>query len=114
MDFELSDAKYREDLPLLLRVQMVVMKSKSITIFPIFRANSDYLQCVFPTEKKDVLFQILCQHKEKLSNLFGRLKKQRSQLLKIIRAPKGYVDASVIGSFVGGFVGGIIKEMSRV
>jgi hypothetical protein len=113
MDFELSCAKYREDLPLFLRVQMLVMKSNSITIFPIFRDDSDYLQCVFPAEKKHLLLAILSQHQEELAYRFARSRKHRLRLLKIIRAPKGSLHASAVGSFSGAFLGAIVKEWSK-
>ncbi len=114
MDFELSTAKYWEDLPLFLRAQAILMKSKSITVFPIFKGNSDYLQCVFPTEKKVVLLPILLQHREELSLRFARSRKHLIHLLKIIRAPKSSLDASAFGSFVGGFSAGFVKEMSKL
>lgn len=116
MDFDLLDAKYREDLPLFLRVQMVVMKSRSITILPIFRAGRasfDYLQCVFPTEKKEVLLPILSQHKEKLTDLFARSRRHRLRLLKLFRHNERSVDASSSGAFAGALIGATLKELSK-
>ncbi len=107
-DFDLSNAKYKEEMPLMAQAEMEVLGPKSISIFPITKQKSSYLVAVFPTPYKKDLLQILKTRRSELESIFLR---SHSKLPKIINAIRSISNTPSIYGKTGEFVGGVLKSI---
>jgi len=107
LDFKLVDAQYREDLPMLVKVQIQVYGAQKISVFPIVSGKKGYLSASFPASKKADLLPVLNHHRDNLAKLYRKSERRLSHLINLVRDRRTTIDiAAICGRFAGGFARG--------
>lgn len=110
LDFNLQNAQYKEDLPLLVQVQIKIYGEAAISVFPIVSNRAGYLSASFPASKKGDLLPVLAQHRQELARRYVESGRTLKRLTELICGPKRRLD---LVSLLGRFTGACMKEYSR-
>jgi hypothetical protein len=108
-DYDLSDSRYRENMPRMAQAEIKVLGPSSISILPIAVKKSSYLVAVFPTTLKNDLLHVLEERREDLRSRFLH---SYSRLPKLIQTVDEATASPSIYGKVGEIMGGIMKGMA--
>lgn len=109
--FDLAEAKFKHELPLLVRAEAVIFGAESISILPIYRGDCDYLVAVMPTRQAADIAPILNAHREEIATRYVASRRGFARLHRLIRERRLPIDAGVVGDFTGAAVISAIKRL---
>lgn len=110
-DFDLKEAKFKDDLPLVLRAEISIFEAESIHIYPITKSASEYLVAVIPTRLRENILPVLELHKDELARRFWESHDHLSKMYKLIRDREASFDASSLGVFPSDFLADVLKHL---
>jgi len=109
----LKEAKFKDDLPILLRAEISIFEAESIYIFPITKSASEYLVAVIPSKLRENILPVLQLHKDELARRFWESHDHLSKMYRLIRDHEASFDVSTPGAFPGGFLADVLKQLSN-
>lgn len=113
LDFSLTSANYRTDLPLLVRAQIAMCAGEGISVLPIHSDSRGYLITSFPTREKMAILPILEHQRPELARLYKGTRSLLRRFRHELERTGGSFSADVLGSFFGSLLASWTKRMSE-